>query len=228
MRKILLFIFALILFMPASLAIERLNFGQGFISDNANIISKKDKAIINAFLLDLHEKTTTDFAVVSVKSLQDQKVEDTALHIAKAFKLGAIGKDNGAVLVVAPKEKKAAIYVGYDFDEAVSPERREQIISKYFSDDFDSKNISENIYKASTIISADIGKFYNVHINGLDYSIVPSSPVSKATKYSIFYYILSAILFIAALLVCRLKKNRRFDLSTDFAFGGKLKNAKTW
>lgn len=229
MKKVIfgLIVFISMLTLPA-FSFERLNFGQGFIADNAKVISRKDTAIINAFLWDLHYKTTADLAVVTLNSLQSENIEDTAMHIAKAFQVGAIGKDNGAVLVIAPREKKAAIYVGFDFDEIIPERRIRQIVDEIILKDFNEKDISTPIYKAATILTADISNMYNQNISGLDYTLVPPMPVDKATKMSILYGILSLISFILAFFAWLHKKRNDAKLGTDFAFGGNMNTFGNW
>lgn len=229
MKKIILVLIMLLVTMFSQAnAFERLNFGNGFVSDNAGLLSVKDKHIINAFLLDLHKKTTVDLAVVTVRSLQRQHVQDTAMYIAKAFQIGAIGKDNGIVLLIAPREQEVAIYSGYDIDSIIPFRRRKQVIDSYIKSNFESKKISEGIYKAATILAADVSEYYDVKIQGLDYTVVPKMPVSEELKVSLVYTIVSLLLFIFAFLAWIFNNKIRKTRNMNFSFGGKIEYTKNW
>lgn len=90
------------------------NFPQltGRIVDNASLLSDADKAQITADLEALEAKSTDQLVVVTLPSLQDFEIEEFGYKLGRHWGIGQQGKDNGVLLIVAPKERKVRIEVG--------------------------------------------------------------------------------------------------------------------
>ncbi len=52
-------------------------------------------------------------AVVTVKSLEGDDIDDYAVRLFEKWKIGKKGKDNGVLFLVALDERKMRIEVGY-------------------------------------------------------------------------------------------------------------------
>ena len=84
----------------------------GRIVDTANLITAADRAAIEAELVALEGSSTDQIAVVTVNSLDGYAIEDYGIGLARKWAIGQKDKDNGIVLIVAPKERKVRIEVG--------------------------------------------------------------------------------------------------------------------
>ena len=84
----------------------------GRIVDNANLLTPEDKAWIESELKSLEATSTDQIAVVTVNSLDGYAIEDYGIGLARKWAIGQKDKDNGIVLIVAPKERKVRIEVG--------------------------------------------------------------------------------------------------------------------
>ena len=82
------------------------------VDDRANLLTPTAEARIAAELAQLEERTTDQVQVVTVPSLNGRSIEDISLETARAEGLGVRGKDNGVLLLVAPKEKQLRIETG--------------------------------------------------------------------------------------------------------------------
>jgi uncharacterized protein len=79
--------------------------------------------------LQAHEaKTTNQVAVLIVPSLEGEPLFDFSQRVATTWKLGQKGTDNGALLLVAIKDRKVRIEVGYGLEGALTDARSAQII----------------------------------------------------------------------------------------------------
>ncbi len=68
-------------------------------------------------MLERHErKTTNQVVVVTLQSLQGYPIEDFGYRLGRHWGIGQEGKDNGALLIVAPNERKVRIEVGYGLE----------------------------------------------------------------------------------------------------------------
>jgi uncharacterized protein len=84
----------------------------GRITDEASLLQAGDRALIEAELAALEAKSTDQLAVVTLNSLQGYTIEDFGYQLGRKWGIGQKGKDNGILLIVAPKEHKVRIEVG--------------------------------------------------------------------------------------------------------------------
>lgn|SRR5574344_1067639 len=213
-------IFGLLLFcllvMPTS-AFERINFGNGFVADNANTLRRRDKALMNVYLWDLHKKTTADIAVVILNSLAGQRVEATAMYINKAFKVGALGKDNGIVFVIVPSANKIAIDTGCGIDPAIPSLRKQQIINEIMMPSIEKGDWSKAIYDGLVVLTIDTGNYYNTKITGLEYTSVPPMPKTLWQKIAPVNWLIAILLLISGVILFFIsKKPKSFDCNEGF------------
>ncbi len=84
----------------------------GRVVDGAELLSPAQEAEMAASLAVLEAKSSDQLVVVTVPSLEGYAIEDYGNRLARAWAVGQKGKDNGAVLVVAPNDRKVRIEVG--------------------------------------------------------------------------------------------------------------------
>ena len=72
------------------------------VTDTAGRLSEADKAFLNEKLIAYKKATGNVIAVFVAGSIDDATKEDAAYETARAWGLGAKGKDNGVLLLIAP------------------------------------------------------------------------------------------------------------------------------
>jgi hypothetical protein len=113
----------------------------GRVVDEAGILDPATKAALEQKLSDFETKTTGQLVVVTLKSLQGTSIEDYGYQLGRHWQIGQKEKNTGALLIVAPNERKVRIEVGYGFEgtltDAVSKVIIENsIIPRFRADDF--------------------------------------------------------------------------------------------
>jgi uncharacterized protein len=88
----------------------------GRIVDQANIIPAETRSTIEPKLVDLEAKSGIQFVVATVATLEGQEIEPYANELFRSWKLGEKTKNNGVLLLVAPKERRVRIEVGYGLE----------------------------------------------------------------------------------------------------------------
>jgi len=88
----------------------------GHVVDQANLLSPQVRQSLEKKLADLEEKSGIQFVVATIASLQGQEIEPYANDLFRHWGLGEKTKNNGVLMVVAPKEKKIRIEVGYGLE----------------------------------------------------------------------------------------------------------------
>jgi uncharacterized protein len=88
----------------------------GRVVDGANILSPAAEADLTAKLEALETKTTDQLVVATLPSLQGYDIADYGYQLGRHWGIGQAGKDNGALLIVAPNEREVRIEVGYGLE----------------------------------------------------------------------------------------------------------------
>ncbi|BCJ89497.1 hypothetical protein IZ6_02320 [Terrihabitans soli] len=124
MQKLLAFAFLSVLALAVPAGAQTFPELTSRVVDNANIIDIPTEAEIDKKLADLETKTTKQLVVVTVPSLQGYEIEDYGYRLGRHWGIGQEKKNNGALLIVAPNERKVRIEVGYglegDLTDAIS------------------------------------------------------------------------------------------------------------
>jgi uncharacterized protein len=86
------------------------------VVDEAGILDPSTKAALERKLAEFETKTTGQLVVVTVKSLQGTSIEDYGYQLGRHWQIGQKEKNTGALLIVAPNERKVRIEVGYGLE----------------------------------------------------------------------------------------------------------------
>jgi uncharacterized protein len=92
----------------------------GRVVDQAAIIPAATRATIEQKLADLEAKSGIQFVVATVSSLDGQEIEPYANQLFRHWRLGEAQKNNGVLLLIAPKERRVRIEVGYGLEGALT------------------------------------------------------------------------------------------------------------
>jgi len=92
---------------------------RGRVNDLAGVLDPEAARRIEARLAAFEQETTHQIAVLTVPGLEGEPIESFAFRVAEVWQLGQKGVDNGILLVVAPRERRARIEVGYGLEGAV-------------------------------------------------------------------------------------------------------------
>lgn len=100
----------------------------GRVNDHAGVLTATERATLERKLEAIEQtEGRPQVAVLLPASMDGAGVERFANDTYRAWKLGQAGKDNGVLIVIAPKERKWRIEVGYGL-EGVIPDGRAKLI----------------------------------------------------------------------------------------------------
>jgi uncharacterized protein len=117
------------LLIGASLAATNFPELTGRVVDQAHILSPVTTADLERKLADLEQKSRIQLVVATVSSLQGEEIEPYANELFRAWKLGEAKQNNGVLLLIAPKERKVRIEVGYGLEGTLTDAVSSVIIS---------------------------------------------------------------------------------------------------
>jgi len=117
------------LWVAAALAAANFPPLTGRVVDQANILSPVAAADLERKLADLEQKSGIQLVVATVPSLGGEEIEPYANELFRAWKLGEAKKNNGALLLIAPNERRVRIEVGYGLEGTLTDAVSSLIIS---------------------------------------------------------------------------------------------------
>ena len=92
----------------------------------------------------LERETGEQVVVVTLGSLQGYPIEDFGYQLGRHWGIGQQGKNTGAILIVAPNERKVRIEVGYGLEGQLTDAAsriiiEREILPSFRSGDFNTK-----------------------------------------------------------------------------------------
>ena len=100
------------------------------VTDHTATLSADQRARLDAKLAAFERQKGAQIAVLIVASVGSETIEQYALRVAEAWKLGRKSVDDGALLLVAKNDRKLRIEVGYGLEGALNDATAKRIISE--------------------------------------------------------------------------------------------------
>jgi uncharacterized protein len=95
----------------------------GYVTDSADVISADAKSRLAALCSDLEQKTGAQMAIVTVRSLDSESIENFAVDLYKRLGVGSKSDNRGVLLLVAPNDHRYRIEVGYGLEPVINDAR---------------------------------------------------------------------------------------------------------
>ena len=92
----------------------------GRVVDNAHMLSPATVAKLDGELANLEAQTGHQLVVATVPDLQGHEIEDYGYQLGRTWQLGRKGVNDGAILLVAPNDRKVRIEVGYGLEPVLT------------------------------------------------------------------------------------------------------------
>jgi uncharacterized membrane protein YgcG len=119
----------------------------GRVFDDAAVLSAPVESELERISADLDRATGAELAVATVKSLGGEEVSKYAFRLFTAWGVGKKGRDNGVLILVAPKEHKVWIATGYGVEGSLPDGlcgeiSRQAMIPRFRANDYDSGTLA--------------------------------------------------------------------------------------
>lgn len=89
---------------------------KGYVNDLAGMLSPSTVLRLDRYLENFEKSDSTQIVVLTIPSLKGEPLDDFSMKVAESWGIGQKGKDNGALLLIAKKEHKIRIEVGYGLE----------------------------------------------------------------------------------------------------------------
>jgi len=168
----------------------------GYVTDRAGIINTQTKTQLEALCTELQDKTGAQLAVVTVKSLDGNDIDSYAAGLYKQLGVGPKKDDRGALLLVAPNDRRYRVEVGYGLEPVINDARAGdagRLMTPYFRQGDYSAGISAAAWQIAKYVADDKG----VTLTGTP----PPRPVQKQDDHGdLGIWILLGVILLIFLL----------------------------
>jgi len=89
---------------------------QGYVSDFAHVLAPASRAQLEAYCGRVEQTTGVQMAIVTLDTLDGEPIEDVSNTLFRKWGVGKKGKDEGIMLLVAIKDHRDRIEVGYGLE----------------------------------------------------------------------------------------------------------------
>jgi uncharacterized protein len=132
-----------------ALAVPKL---EGRVNDYADVLSPDAEQRINR-TLEAHEKATgQQFAVLTIKSLEGDPLEDFSIRTVEAWKLGREKQDDGLLLLVVKDDRKVRIEVGHGLEGSITDALSSRVIRSVIVPSFKTGDYARGIEGALNVL----------------------------------------------------------------------------
>ena len=129
----------------------------GRVVDAANVIPADAEARLDSQLAGLEAQSRRQLVVVTLASLNGYEISDYGYQLGRAWGIGSKDKNDGALLIVAPNERKLRIEVGYGLEPVLTDGLSSLIISQQIVPKFKAGDMPGGIEAGADAIIAQLG-----------------------------------------------------------------------
>lgn len=186
--KKFLFSFIFILSALASAAQTFPETPDHLVNDYTNTLTADQVAQLEQKLVAFNDSTSTQIAVVIIRSLEGYDVSDYAVRLAEKWGIGGKENNNGVLLLVSLGDRKVTIQTGYGVEGALPDAIARRIISNEITPNFKNGNYFQGIDQGTNaIISYTRGEYKNTE---------PKQKGGKNNTGFIVFIVIMIVIFI--------------------------------
>jgi len=140
----------------------------GRVVDEAGVLSDQTKQQLAGILAEDQQKFGgRQIVVATLKSLQGYDIADYGYQLGRAWGIGQKGKDNGALIIVAPTEHRVRIEVGYGLEGDLTDAQSRIIIEREMKPAFKKNDYDTGVLAGTKAVLATLG---NTNFTAPDFS----------------------------------------------------------
>lgn len=123
------------------------------ITDYAKILTTDQEDSLTAIMEDLEMKIGSQICILTVPTLEGQKIEELSFKTAEATRLGRATHNDGVLITIAHHDRQVRIEVGTGLENILSDEIAARIIREDMAPKFEDGKYGLGLYVAVNMIS---------------------------------------------------------------------------
>jgi uncharacterized protein len=168
----------------------------GYVTDLAGIIQPQSKTQLENMCTELEQKTGVQMAIVTVKSLDGNDIDDYGNRLFQALGVGQKKSQGGLLLLVAPNDRKYRVEVGYGLEPIINDARGgdagRTMVPYFRRGDF-----SGGVVAAAAQLAKYIADAKGVTLTGLPQ--IRQAPARRDDSGNVWIWIILGIIFFIVL-----------------------------
>lgn len=122
------------------------------VNDFAGMLTASERNALERKLVAYNDSTSTQIAVVTVKSIGPYAISDFAYRLGETWGIGGKGKNNGILILVALNERSMNISTGYGMEHIIPDAIAKRIIERTLKPAFQQQQYYQGIDNATNLI----------------------------------------------------------------------------
>jgi uncharacterized protein len=181
-----------------------------FAQDNANVLTAETRGLINKIGKELQTKTKAQIVAVTIDSLQGENLEEYSNQFFRKLELGDKATNNGLLFLIAVKDHKLRIEVGYGLEGAVTDGFAGSVRDKYIVPAFKKNDFNKGIQDGYIALAQKVAASYKVELESLKSipKVEKKEPTSEEAADAdddllISFGIIAAVVIISIIVVIK-------------------------
>ena len=166
---------------------------RGRVNDYANMLSPGVSQRLEQLLADFESSDSTQIVVLTITSLEGESLEEYAIKVAEAWRIGQTKLDNGAILLISKQEHKIRIEVGRGLEGVLTDLVSGRIIRGDMSPHFKNNDYDTGITAGVASIMKVVRGEYKAQPRDLKQGKKGAEPV-----YTLLIFLLVAVVFLGS------------------------------
>ncbi|MDC7227362.1 MAG: TPM domain-containing protein [Spirochaetales bacterium] len=180
------------------------------VVDKAGVISNNDEAVIEQMLYELEQTTGAQLAVLTVPDLGDESLESYSIAVADEWELGQAGEDNGVLILLALRERKVRIEVGYGLEGDLTDVKSGYIIRELMLPQFRDGNYAQGIYDGASAVSGVILQTADISAEEIAAAEQAAQQNNRSSRAGIPFNLVVFFIIIVFSSISRLGRHGRY------------------
>lgn len=130
-KKVKLILVSLFFAIPLFASSFKVPKPEGYVRDLTRTLTLEQEASLELTSQELEKKTGAQVAVLVINSLGSEPIENAAVKTFESWGIGQKGKDNGILFLIALKDKKMRIEVGYGLEGVLPDGKTGALLDSY-------------------------------------------------------------------------------------------------
>ncbi|MDH7975560.1 TPM domain-containing protein [Sphingomonas sp. AR_OL41] len=170
----------------------------GRVVDAAKLLSPDQTKKLEDLSAQIEKASSRQFVVATIPDLQGYPIEDYGYRLGRAWKIGQGEANNGIVLLVAPKERKVRIEVGYGLEPIMTDAMSSVIINDTILPRFKAGDMPGGIMAGATAI----GQQMTLPLEAAEQkakqaaTAAPAHRASKTSPIAVIFWIIVIVVII--------------------------------
>ena len=168
-----------------------------FVTDRADIIDSATEQRLTGLLQELEQKTGARIIVLTVGSTDGQDIQQFAFERADQWKFGRNRASASVLVVVASKDRKYRIEVGYDWEGVLPDGYVGQVGRDYFVPHFRAGRYGQGVFEATAVLAQTMAQEKGVTLTGMPKLALPGARRSFLPCGSAIFPILMLLMLLS-------------------------------